>query len=233
MRVPVILPRATEQRGAVASRPRRHPRGLPHRPLGLHRGPRVRLRQQPQPPEGGRRGALAVAQALSLYPGTCDSLRSNSIAVYLRAHQAAINAPEDLPNPSWTKDAHMEGLVRPQAQGRQRDLRQRGHHTGSVHGGLQGPGLRHDQARLAGHPGRRPRCQQQRPTAGAVLRSRGQQRPRPVREDLLPRQRHPVAVAVPQAPEPRQLVDARLPGGPGRVDSHAPDPDHERLPRTG
>ena len=49
-------------------------------------------------------GALAGAQALTQFPGTCDSIRSNSAAV-AAAHQAAIDvAKKNYPDASWTED---------------------------------------------------------------------------------------------------------------------------------
>lgn len=50
-------------------------------------------------------GALAGAQALTKYPGTCNSVASNSTAV-AAAHQAAINiAKKNYPHASWAEDA--------------------------------------------------------------------------------------------------------------------------------
>lgn len=49
-------------------------------------------------------GALAGAQALTKYKGTCDNIRSNSAAVN-DAHQAAIAvAKKNYPDASWTED---------------------------------------------------------------------------------------------------------------------------------
>lgn len=49
-------------------------------------------------------GALAGAQALTQFPGSCDSIRSNSAAV-TAAHQAAIAvAKKNYPDASWTED---------------------------------------------------------------------------------------------------------------------------------
>lgn len=50
-------------------------------------------------------GALAGAQALTKFPGTCDAVRSNSAAVTV-AHQAAIAiAKKNYPDVSWTEDS--------------------------------------------------------------------------------------------------------------------------------
>lgn len=49
-------------------------------------------------------GALAGAQVLTTYPGSCDTVRSNSTAVTL-AHQAAIRiAQANYPDPSWAEE---------------------------------------------------------------------------------------------------------------------------------
>ena len=49
-------------------------------------------------------GALAGAQALTRYAGTCDNIRSNSTAVNA-AHQAAIDvAKKNYPDASWTEE---------------------------------------------------------------------------------------------------------------------------------
>jgi hypothetical protein len=49
-------------------------------------------------------GALAGAQALTQYPGTCEQVRSNTAAV-TAAHQAAIGiARKNYPDASWTED---------------------------------------------------------------------------------------------------------------------------------
>ena len=49
-------------------------------------------------------GALAGAQALTTYPGSCDNIRSNSTAV-TAAHNAAIAiAKKNYPDASWTED---------------------------------------------------------------------------------------------------------------------------------
>jgi Flp pilus assembly protein TadG len=50
-------------------------------------------------------GALAAAQTLTQYPGTCDSVRSNSAAV-TAAHQRAITVAKlNYPDASWTEDS--------------------------------------------------------------------------------------------------------------------------------
>jgi hypothetical protein len=55
-------------------------------------------------------GALAAAQALTQFPGTCDAIRSNSAAV-TAAHQAAINvAKKNYPDASWTEDSTKWGV---------------------------------------------------------------------------------------------------------------------------
>ena len=133
VRVPVTRSRRKDERGAVAVLVG-HPGRLPHRPLCLHRRPRSGLRQQPQPAEGRRRRRTrrrSVPDASIPAPATPSREQLGCRRGGARRSRSTSRRRTTRTQLAETKSTVTSDLRRCEVAPRQ--VRQLGHHRGSLH----------------------------------------------------------------------------------------------------
>ena len=182
-------------------------------------------------------GALAGGAGADEGPRHVQRRRCRNSARGGKAHAARDRRrQEELPRRQLGRGRQRRRVdLRPPAQGRSLVEFGNSGTTDARFAGVFG-GAEHDhhEPHRRGHRRRRPRQRARAcgrsPSAPLPI---GDTAARPLRPDLLPRQRHEVPAAVPQARRHRQLVDPRLPRGPRRIDRGRSRPRSRTAARAG